>query len=280
LNQTSATNAPHPQPWATGPGEILRHGLGLLRNDTDTNRRLAIISIDNAVELMVKTYLGLPKRVTGLTIPRNELQEVGESFPRLMDALEKYASDKLDGVDLATVEWYHRIRNKLYHEANGLTVERDKIEIYAELANILYKNLFGQALVEERSRKTELLGEFLAAWAQVERGLRALVERDPLKNSPCKNWKKDSDRFSFKDKLIKENFNSKKRLGILDEGLNLILRNNLLDAREFQEIEEILRVRNRAVHGHPGWEKILTREMVHKLQDWAKWLNDISGIKA
>jgi hypothetical protein len=49
-------------PWASGPGEILRHGLDLLRKDSDTNRRLAMIAIDNAVELMIKTYLGLPKR--------------------------------------------------------------------------------------------------------------------------------------------------------------------------------------------------------------------------
>jgi len=68
-------------PWASGPGEILRHGLNLLRNDSDSNRRLAMISIDNAVELTVKTYLGLPKRVTGLPISRKEFQEISESFP-------------------------------------------------------------------------------------------------------------------------------------------------------------------------------------------------------
>jgi hypothetical protein len=62
----------HRQPWVSGPGEILRHGLELLRKDSDTNRRLAMISIDNSVELMVKTYLGLPKRITGLSITRKE----------------------------------------------------------------------------------------------------------------------------------------------------------------------------------------------------------------
>jgi hypothetical protein len=46
-------------PWASGPGEILRHGLDLLKKDTDTNRRLAMISIDNAVELTVKTHFEL-----------------------------------------------------------------------------------------------------------------------------------------------------------------------------------------------------------------------------
>ena len=59
-------------PWISGPGEILRHGLDLLRRDSDVNRRLAMISIDNAVEHMIKTYLGLPNRISGLTIPRKQ----------------------------------------------------------------------------------------------------------------------------------------------------------------------------------------------------------------
>jgi hypothetical protein len=54
-------------PWASGPAEILRHGLGLLNSDSQVNRRLAMILIDNAVELMIGTYLGLPRRVTGLS---------------------------------------------------------------------------------------------------------------------------------------------------------------------------------------------------------------------
>src|ERR1700730_17691581 len=51
----------------------------LLRNDTDVNRRLAMIAIDNAVELTIKTYLGLPKRITGLTIfPEGIGRDCGE----------------------------------------------------------------------------------------------------------------------------------------------------------------------------------------------------------
>lgn len=111
-------------PWASGPGEILKHGLELLKEDSDTNRRLAMISIDNAVELMMKTYLGLPQRVTGLRISRSEYQEFAESFPKLLDALEKYVGDKIDGINLGEIEWYHRICNELYHQSNGLTVER------------------------------------------------------------------------------------------------------------------------------------------------------------
>src|SRR5208283_193867 len=114
--------------------------------------------------LTIKTYLGLPKRITGLQISRKDFADIAESFPGLLDALEKHCNDKLAGIDLGEIEWYHRLRNQLYHQGNGLTVERDKVEVYAELANVLFKNLFGYALVQSHGRKTELLGEFLAVW--------------------------------------------------------------------------------------------------------------------
>jgi hypothetical protein len=91
-----------------------------------------MIAIDNAIELTIQTYLGLPKRVTGLKIRRKEFAEMSESFPALLDGLERYANDKLAGIDLGEIEWFHRLRNELYHQGNGLTVERDKVEVYAQ----------------------------------------------------------------------------------------------------------------------------------------------------
>ncbi len=134
---------PKPQPWASGPGEILAHGISLLRTDNDANRRLSLLSIDNAVEQTIKTFLGLPKRVTGLNLTRKEYEEISESFPRLLDALNTHAPERLGDLDLGEIEWYHRLRNQLYHEGNGLTVEKDKVVVYARLAQVLYESLFG-----------------------------------------------------------------------------------------------------------------------------------------
>src|SRR5712692_2625397 len=198
---------------------------------------------------MMKTYLGLPKRVTGLAIARKEYQEIAESFPALLDGLEKYASDKLDGVDLGAIEWYHRLRNELYHQGNGLTVERDKVEIYAELANILFKNLFSYALVEDPARKTELFGEFMNAWAQIERGLRKVFERE-----------------------VERSREPNKRPFGLIQGLNLAYRTHLLNAHELKEIERLRSIRNLAAHGQPDWENMLTPEVVERVQHWAKRL--------
>jgi hypothetical protein len=163
-------------PWASGPGEILQHGLSLLRKDSDVHRRLAMINIDNAVELMIKTYLGLPKRVTGIQIGRDRFREISESFPKLLDALEEHAPDKLNGLELGIIEWYHRLRNELYHQGNGLTVERDKVEVYSEIARLLFKNLFGMDLPVKETDSTELLGAFMELFAEIETLTAALVK--------------------------------------------------------------------------------------------------------
>lgn len=168
------------QPWASGPGEILQHGLSLLSHDSDAHRRLAMLSIDNAVELMIKTFLGLPKRVTGLMISRTKYDEFSESFPKLLDALNEFASDRIDGIDLGEIEWYHRLRNQLYHEGNGLTVEREKVQIYAELARLLFKNLFGYDIEIARNAHAELLGPFIEEWSELEKALMAAWDKQEL----------------------------------------------------------------------------------------------------
>jgi hypothetical protein len=172
------------RPWASGPAEILQHGINLLREDNDRNRRLAILSIDNAVELMIKTYLGLPRRVTGLPISRAEYSDVAESFPKLLDSLEKHCPDKLEGIELSEVEWYHRLRNQLYHQGNGLTVEREKVEFYAELAQLLFERLFGFELEIEKSESTTQIGEFIKTWAEIEVLLSRLVAHNVSSSLP------------------------------------------------------------------------------------------------
>ncbi len=211
-----------------------------------------MIAIDNAVELMMKTFLGLPKRITGLAITRKEYQEIAESFPALLDGLEKYGTDKLDGIDLGAIEWYHRLRNELYHQGNGLTVERDKVEIYAELANSLFKNLFGSALVDDTSRRTELLGEFLALWVHVEHSLQTVVAHESKKAGGAV------------------------RPGLL-EALRFAEESRLLNREELEEIQKLRAVRNFASHSQPGWEDMLTPEVVDRGRYWARRLGKSAG---
>ena len=235
-------------PWATGPAEILIHGIDLLKTDSDTNRRLAMISIDNSVELMIKTYLGLPKRVTGLRISRSESHSFSESFPILLDALEKYGTANLGALDLGEIEWYHRLRNQLYHQGNGLTVERSKVEVYAQIAAALFENLFGVKLYGPSDDSYYLLAEFINAWTKFERAAN------------------DLSSFYWFD----EDTNIRTTLGYADE----LFRNGYLSESELQEIKELWNIRNQIIHGKRSVCDTLTMEKVQRLAQITQSVND------
>lgn len=169
------------QPWIEGPLELLKHGLEHLKNDTDFDRRIAMISIDNSVELMIKTYLGLPRRITAKSVSRKEFEEGSSSFSKLLNLLEKYAPEKITGIDLGHIEWYHRLRNTLYHEGNGITIERGKAQGYAIMVKILFLNLFETDI--EKFIGTIIQGkldEFLVLYANLEKELKRLYEKYPI----------------------------------------------------------------------------------------------------
>jgi hypothetical protein len=212
-------------PWASGPGEILQHGLSLLHKDSDVNRRLAMISIDNSVELMVKTYLGLPKRVNGLQIGRERFREISESFPKLLDALEQHAPDRLVGVELGIIEWYHRLRNELYHEGNGLTVERDKVEVYAQLAKLLFKNLFGFDVPVKENQAMETLGTFIAVWSRIEHAADQIAHRPRYRDA------------------------TNRGLGVPLQVTRILKEQGVISERMLHDLDQLRRLRNEVVHG-------------------------------
>jgi hypothetical protein len=170
------------RPWITGPRELLDHGLEHLQgNATDFDRRIALISIDNAVELMIKTYLSQPSRALGLRIPRKRLEEISGSFPDLLDALEQYGKDRLGEIDLSDIEWFHRLRNELYHAGNGLTVEKQKVTVYAQIAEQLFVNLF--EIPPSKQSKPDTVGDFIRTISELQNLGEELAKRDGITNA-------------------------------------------------------------------------------------------------
>ena len=232
------------QPWASGPKEILEHGIALLRKDSDKNRRLALLSVDNAVELTIKTYLGLPKRINGIVVPRKDYAEFSESFPKLLDALENYSSPKIAGIDLGEIEWFHRLRNQLYHQGNGLTVDRDKVEVYSELAKLLFESLFDTKLSFEAEDQHQLLGEFLASWVVFE---RVVAEVSLL----------------HIDKLA--TLGGRPRLPMM--AINELIRQGVFKPKEVDEIVDLRKLRNEVVHGIVDHKTAVNKHAIKRLQD-------------
>ncbi|WP_146537634.1 hypothetical protein [Rubripirellula reticaptiva] len=155
----------------------------------------------------------------------------------MLDALENHALDKLDGINLGEIEWYHRLRNELYHQGNGLTVERDKVEIYAELANLLFENLFGFKLIEPGDDRTRLLGEFMSAWIDLERMIAQSPTANP-RNTP---------------------------LGLIQS----LRQSDVISDAELSELDNIRQIRNSVIHGSEDYHRLITDELVSRIKRFA-----------
>jgi hypothetical protein len=244
-------------PWASGPGEILKHGLDLLKHDSDVNRRLAMISIDNSVELMINTYLSLPSRVTGLKISRKILEEIQQSFPKLLDALEEMAHEKCKGLNLGHIEWYHRIRNQLYHEGNGITVEREKVEIYSELAKELFNNLFGYRVYESKDEVNSLLMDYIRAAQAVDKSLDKAS--DYLINVDIDITGYEAIAFLNKKKIISD--------------------------LEFSDFKKLMNTRNDVIHNKINYKDVINKKVIaqmsllpKKIDEWLDSYLDVTAI--
>jgi hypothetical protein len=206
-----------------------------------------MISIDNAVELMIRTYLGLPKRITGIEITRKQLADIGESFPSLLDALETFAAQKAVGVDLGSVEWHHRLRNQLYHQGNGLTIERSKVELYAAIANQLFENLFGFALFVQSIAGDELLGEFIRLWSQLERGIWSVASDNSVTGRPN---------------------------GPVMDNVRFLAGAGFFSAAQVGELDALRRLRNEVLHGKSDFHTAITPAVVARVRELATLFSD------
>jgi uncharacterized protein YutE (UPF0331/DUF86 family) len=142
-----------------------------------------------------------------------------------------------DGINLGEIEWYHRLRNELYHQGNGLTVERDKVEVYAELAKILFENLFGFKLTEPEDEKIHLLGSFIEAWTDFEKTIMRISKSD---DGPHRM--------------------------ILDT-TRIIQKDGFISPTELAEIDHLRMIRNEVVHGVLNHKESLKPSMVERLKE-------------
>ena len=214
-----------------------------------------MLSIDNAVELTLKTYLGLPRRVTGINLGRKRFQEISESFPSLLDAIEQHGSSKIPSIDLGEIEWYHRLRNELYHQGNGLTVEKQKVEMYAQLAKQLFESLFEIELGIDQTPQQSLLGQFIQGWVRLENVATSLAHR----RGTCEAHKKIVSPLT----VIKE-----------------LAAAGLITNDEKTRLEELRQIRNQVVHGQVEYQGVLTADVLRSLEIIIEKLERIDASQA
>ncbi|MEO7861652.1 MAG: hypothetical protein ABIU05_14680 [Nitrospirales bacterium] len=201
--------------WASGAIELLRHADSHIHLETAFDRRIAFISIDNSVEKSVRTFLSLPKSKSGVSVPRKDLDSVEISFPGLLSLLWTHAALRLTGVDEADIEHYHRIRNKLYHDGTGLSVDEQYLLAYRQIAVLMLKNLFGIDLGEPKPAPT--LEHLIVLWNQIEEAFNALLKKRGIDRGRTFFWEET------------------KASGVLEQ-------------KEIEALTELRMIRNKQVH--------------------------------
>lgn len=136
-------------PWQNGPTELIRYAIKHVHSSSDFDSRIAYLMLDVGIETLFKTYLTLPDDVTKVQTKFFERQQAAEgNFHELVRGVGKAANEKLKDFNLSHIQFYHDLRNKLYHQGNGITIPRENVYAYAKLATDLLKILLDVDLSE------------------------------------------------------------------------------------------------------------------------------------
>jgi len=226
--------------WVNGSLELLNHAKSHLKEGNEFDLRQAMISIDNAVELAIKTYLIKNRRTLG--IKRKELNNATKNFPPLIDSLEEHNLIDISVEDLDAVEYYHKIRNNLYHEGIGITIKKNVVEAYFTLAKDLIIRLF-DIKVKEPEILTYPIQEYIEPYS--------IVAYFYIIESLLKNNYIDKGIYEF----------TKPTIPYL---LKLSRDDNLIQIEEYQKLIDLYSIRNNIVHK----AEIASEEKLHSYQDY------------
>jgi hypothetical protein len=119
-------------PLAKGPFELLVHAEEHLINGDDFDRRIALISFDNAVEVAITTYLTLnPMYRNGRSYNKVSVEEWLKNYHSKLDFLDaELAKRSLTWhVDRNHIIWCHDHRNEQYHGGRKGTPELDVLNL-------------------------------------------------------------------------------------------------------------------------------------------------------
>lgn len=172
--------------WASGALELLKHADSHISLDSAFDSRIAFISIDNSVETSIRTYMSLPKKISGGQFSKKEVDNLNNSFPKMVDLLFSKAREKLVGLNEADLEYFHRLRNKLYHEGTGLAVNQESLNAYRQIAAVLLDNLFGIRTIRISNEAT--LENLILLWNEVEKLIRQKLEESGIGTGHTFKW--------------------------------------------------------------------------------------------
>lgn len=140
-------------PWANGPFELLVHAEGHLRALEDFDRRIALISFDNAIEVAITTYLTLhPIQRGGRTYQNADVEKWLENYHSKLEFLEKELAARKASweIEKSHIIWAHEHRNEQYHGGTKGTPEKSVLNLVRKAALWIFGVLFEVIDCEKR----------------------------------------------------------------------------------------------------------------------------------
>ncbi|HHI93156.1 MAG TPA: hypothetical protein ENK04_06505 [Gammaproteobacteria bacterium] len=151
------------KPWATRPFELIVHGEIHFRRGADYDRRLALVSFDNSIEVTIAAYLKLNPAHRGyrsysVAGVANWLRNFHTRVDFFLDenknrGLPEYKTKE-------EIVWYHDQRNEHYHGGGAAVPEQSTLEGVRQSALWIFSVLFEvpniEQILEEELAKREV----------------------------------------------------------------------------------------------------------------------------
>jgi hypothetical protein len=141
------------KPWAARPFELVSHAEIHYRRGSDYDRRLALVSFDNSIEVSITTYLSLnPIQRGNREYSRTDVDKWMNNYHSKLDffALEIQKRGLPEYKDKAEIVWYHDQRNEQYHGGGFGVPEQRTLDGIRQVALWVFSVLFETAEVETK----------------------------------------------------------------------------------------------------------------------------------
>jgi hypothetical protein len=122
------------KPWQRDSANIIRLSLDQIRGETASGLRIAFMLLDMGAETIMKTYLSLPDRLTGAATSYSARRKaMNGGFHDVVEGVLEASKDSYFQEQIYTIQYYHSIRNKIYHEGTGATVHVEDVKAYCDI---------------------------------------------------------------------------------------------------------------------------------------------------
>lgn len=118
----------------------------------------------------------------------------------MVNLLNEKANNKISGIELSDIEFYHRLRNQLYHDGTGLSVDKNHLEAYKTIGELLLKNLFNIEFNYSTTDKS--LSSLIILWEEIDKLIKQLFLTNNIDFSRTFKWEEALQKNIFTEHQI------------------------------------------------------------------------------